>query len=91
MAQEKIVGAGAFVDLNGGDIGAAGRVAKAFPSAAAARFRELLRADEHGVPYSDGSRRSPYEVASIQKSIRALLKYSSASTTRAEQSSVTVR
>jgi hypothetical protein len=59
---EKMVGAGAFVHLDGGDIGAAARVGKAFPSGAAARFWDLLRADEHGAPYSDGSRRSPYAV-----------------------------
>jgi hypothetical protein len=62
MEHEKIVGAGAFVHLNGGDIGAGARVGKAFPSGAKARFWDLLRADEHGAPYSDGSRRSPYAV-----------------------------
>jgi hypothetical protein len=62
MEQEKMVGAGAFVHLDGGDIGEAARVGKAFPSGAAARFWDLLRADEHGAPYSNGSRRSPYAV-----------------------------
>jgi hypothetical protein len=50
------------------------------------------RADEHGAPDSDGSRRYPYDVqvinllASIHESIRALLKYSSVSMSRAELS-----